>query len=60
MKKILSIIVAAAIAVIMPISSFAAENVEIDQDSEQKSSSISVDYNMDLAYTVTIPKSAGC
>ncbi len=57
MKKILSIIVAAAIAVIMPISSFAAENVEINQDSEQKSSSISVDYNMDLAYTVTIPAS---
>lgn len=57
MKKILSTVIAAAIAVIMPISSFAAEDTEINQDSQEKNGSITVDYNMDWTYTVTIPAS---
>lgn len=57
MIKILSVIMLAIIALGMPIISLAAEDEIITQDSEEKSGKITVDYNMGVTYTVTIPAS---
>lgn len=57
MKKLLSVIMLVAIMLGLPIISMAAENGTITQDSQEPSGKISVDYNMGVTYTVTIPAS---
>lgn len=56
MKKRLSIIVLAAMILGMPVHVSASGN-EITQDSDEKSGKISIDYNGEENYTVTIPAS---
>ncbi len=57
MKKLLSVIISAAIVLMISITSFAAENPTITQDNTEKKTSITVDYDMAESYTVTIPAS---
>lgn len=57
MKKLLSVIISATMIVMISITSFAAENSIITQDNEEKSGSITVNYDMKESYTVTIPAS---
>ncbi len=57
MKKLLSVIISATMIVMISITSFAAENSTITQDDSEKTSSITVDYDMTESYVVTIPAS---
>lgn len=56
MKKLLSVILFAAITLGTSFISLASEEV-ITQDSQEKSGQITVDYNAGVSYTVTIPAS---
>ena len=57
MKKIVTMLLVAALAFVLPAGARAAGEVEIDQDSQEKSGAISIDYTVDMSYTVTIPAS---
>ena len=57
MKKIVTMLLAATLAFILPFGAHAAGEVEINQGSQEKSGAISVDYTVDMSYTVTIPAS---
>lgn len=56
MKKMLSFIVLIVMVLAMPIHVSASEK-EVTQDSDEKSGKISIDYNGEENYTVTIPAS---
>ena len=51
-KKLFSVLLALAA---MPAAAFSADETIIDNYSADKSGSISVDYDLDVSYTVTIP-----
>lgn len=57
MKKLLSVIMIAAITLGMSAISLEAEEVTITPDSGEQSGKINVDYNADVSYLVTIPAS---
>ncbi len=57
MKKLLSVIISATMILMISITSFAAENSIITQDNAEKTGRITVDYDMEESYTVTIPAS---
>ena len=57
MKKIVTMLLAATLTFALPVGAHAAGEVEISQDSQEKSTAISVDYTVDMYYTVTIPAS---
>ena len=52
MKKFMSVFIAACMISAMSLTAFAAD---IDQDSDPKTGRTTIDFNVDPAYTVTIP-----
>ena len=57
MKKIVTMLLAATLTFVLPVGAHATGEVEISQDSQEKSAAINVDYTVDMSYTVTIPAS---
>ena len=57
MKKIVTMLLVAALVFLLPVGVRAAGEMEISQNSQEKSGAINVDYIVDMSYTVTIPAS---
>lgn len=55
MKKLLTLVLALAVTVSVSVTAFAADTT-IDQDSDPKTGSTAVSFNVDPTYTVTIPE----
>ncbi len=57
MKKLLSVITSVVVAMGMSISTNASSDSIITQDSQEKSGTINIGYDLGAAYTITIPAS---
>lgn len=57
MKKTACVLLAIVLTVLLGAGAVAAEGAQIDQDSPEQSGSLNVEYDMGVAYTVTIPAS---
>lgn len=57
MRKVICLLLAAALTALLGVGVLAAGDMEIDQDSPDQSGSLNVEYDLGVTYTVAIPAS---